>query len=67
LQQKLQQRDTEVGELSLLVKEQRENIDLLQQQITEATEYSALQTDTLRMRTTALNQAYYTVGSLSRA
>jgi hypothetical protein len=65
LQQKLQQRDTEVGELSQLVNEQRENIDILQQQITEATEYSTLQTDTLKMRTTALNRAYYTVGSIS--
>jgi chromosome segregation ATPase len=62
LQQSLQARDTEVGELSQLVKEQRENIDMLQQQVTEATEYSALQMDTLNMRTTALNRAYYTVG-----
>ncbi len=65
LQQNLQARDTEVGELSQMVKEQRENIDMLQQQVTEATEYSALQMDTLNMRTTALNRAYYTVGSIS--
>lgn len=65
LQQRLQERDTEVGELSQMVKEQRENIDMLQRQITEATEYSALQMDTLNMRTTALNRAYYTIGSIS--
>ena len=65
LQQNLQQRDTEIGELSQLVNEQRENIDILQKQIAEATEYSALQTDTLKMRTTALNRAYYTIGSIS--
>jgi myosin heavy subunit len=64
LQQKLQQRDTEVGELTQMVKEQRQNIDLLQQQITEATEFSAMQADSLKMRTTALNRAYYTVAPL---
>ncbi len=64
LQQKFQQRETEVGELNQLVKEQRENIDLLQRQITEATEYSALQSDTLSMRTEALYRAYYTVAPI---
>jgi predicted RNase H-like nuclease (RuvC/YqgF family) len=65
LEQKLQQRDTEVGELSQLINKQRENIDLLQQQLDEMTQFRALQTDTLQMRTTALNRAYYTVGTIS--
>jgi prefoldin subunit 5 len=65
LEQKLQQRDTEVGELSQLVNKQRESIDLLQQQLDEMTQYSTLQTDTLQMRTTALNRAYYTIGTIS--
>ncbi len=65
LQQSIKQRDTEVGKLSQMVQEQRENIELLQKQITEATEFSTLQADSLKMRVTALNQAYYTIGSIS--
>src|SRR5690554_6392310 len=64
LKQQLQQRDTEVSDFAEQVKEQRENIELLQRQLTEATEYGTLQSDTLQMRTTALYRGYYTVGSI---
>src|SRR5690554_923528 len=64
LRQQLQQRDTEVSDFAEQVKEQRENIELLQRQLTEATEYGTLQSDTLKMRTVALNRAFYAVGTI---
>lgn len=65
LQQRLQERDTEVSTLSQQVSEQRDNIVSLQQQLEEMTAFSTLQSDTLNMRTRALNTAYYTIGTVS--
>jgi peptidoglycan hydrolase CwlO-like protein len=65
LQRSLQERDTEIGTLSQQVQEQNENINMLQQQLDEMTAYNTLQSDTLRMRTTALNTAYYAIGTVS--
>jgi chromosome segregation ATPase len=65
LQRNLQDRDTEIGTLSQQVQEQNENISMLQQQLDELTAYQTLQSDTLRMRTTALNTAYYAIGTIS--
>jgi peptidoglycan hydrolase CwlO-like protein len=65
LQESLQNKDTEIGTLSQQVQEQTENIGLLKQQLDEMTAYNTLQSDTLKMRTTALNTAYYAIGTVS--
>jgi hypothetical protein len=65
LQQSLQDRDTEIGTLSQQVNEQSENISILKQQLDELTAYNTLQSDTLKMRTTAMNTAYYAIGTVS--
>jgi len=65
LQQSLQDRDTEISTLSQQVQEQTENINILKQELDEMSAYSSLQLDTLKMRTTALNTAYYAIGTVS--
>jgi DNA repair exonuclease SbcCD ATPase subunit len=65
LQQSLQDRDTEISTLSQQVQEQTENINILKQELDEMSAYSSLQLDTLKMRTTALNTAYYAIGTFS--
>jgi peptidoglycan hydrolase CwlO-like protein len=65
LQKSLQDRDTEISTLAQQVQEQNDNISMLQQQLDELTAYNTLQSDTLRMRTIALNTGYYAIGTVN--
>lgn len=65
LQENVAEKDREIASLSEKVEEQTENINMLNERISEIQDLSQRQLDSIRMQESALNKAYYTVGTIN--
>lgn len=66
LEDAVKQKDALIAQLNEKVEQQSQNIDDLNTQVAEIEEKSEVQMDSLKMQETALNKAYYTVGTVSK-